>query len=246
VNFKKLLFPALFIIIVSALFPNQAKADREVMPFDYAIFTEDKNYIFIMLAPPRGGIPVEKMPREGPPYYITVIYDSDESFGNGKEQERDSLRIKYPCSGLYKNDGSNKPIWTVDWYTFLVYLFPDGEHLIRRGPWNSAEFENEKPVFDGLAFAFYKNGIEVASYKVEDIVKDTSAISFTISHYFWSKDYHVDKSSGILYVETLDEQKYTYDVRKIAASIKGRETSCTPNHKYVSKTIKNFPKRKFR
>jgi hypothetical protein len=83
--------------------------------------------------------------------------------------------------------------------------------------------------------------VEVAQYKVKDVVKDTSAISFTVSHYFWSKDYHIDKSSGLLYVETLDNQKYTYDVREMAASIYGRETSCKPNSKYVPKIREYFP-----
>ncbi|MEW6083627.1 MAG: hypothetical protein AB1607_03430 [Chloroflexota bacterium] len=238
-NIKKLLFSVTLIIITMALLPSQANADSAVPPFDFAIFTADKKYIFVMLVPPEETTRTGELSPNGPPYYPTVIYDSDEPWINGTEQADDSLRIKYPCSGLYKNNGSNRPIWTVDWYSYSVYLFPDGEHLIRLGPWNSIEFENGEPSFNGLAFAFYKNGVEVAQYKVKDVVKDTNAISFSVSHYMWLKDQHIDKSNGLLYVETRDNQKYTYDVREMARSIKGHETSCKPNHKYVPENTSN-------
>lgn len=38
----------------------------------------------------------------------------------------------YPVSGLYSNDGSKTPIWSVKWYAFSVDIASDGEHLIKK------------------------------------------------------------------------------------------------------------------
>src|SRR5919201_540577 len=40
---------------------------------------------------------------------------------------------KYPASGLYPNDGSTRPIWTVEWYSWGrdVDISGDGVHLVR-------------------------------------------------------------------------------------------------------------------
>ena len=236
-----MLLPTILIVFVAALLPSGVNADREVPPFDYAIFTKDKKHVFVMLVPPEETTQLEGASREGPPHYHTVIFNSDDSFEKGEEQEPDSLRVQYPCSGLYRNNGSSTPIWTVDWYSHSVYLFPDGEHLIRWGLWNFTEYENGEPSFNGLAFAFYKNGLEITQYKVKDVVKDTNAIRFTISHYFWLKNKHIDKSSGLLYVETLDNQEYIYYVREMGASITGRESACKSNSKYGPKIESNLP-----
>src|SRR5687767_1053443 len=45
------------------------------------------------------------------------------------------LYKKYPKSGLYLNNRSTKPLWTVDWYAFDVKVSADGQYLIRYGPW---------------------------------------------------------------------------------------------------------------
>jgi hypothetical protein len=52
-----------------------------------------------------------------------------------EHQKGREIRAKYPTSGLYKNDGSTKASWTIDWYAYSVLLPSDGIHLIRRGPW---------------------------------------------------------------------------------------------------------------
>jgi hypothetical protein len=43
------------------------------------------------------------------------------------------IRRVYPQSGLYRNDGSAAPLWTVDWYAFKVFVASDGVHLVRLG-----------------------------------------------------------------------------------------------------------------
>ena len=83
-----------------------------------------------------------------------------------------------------------------------------------------------------LAYAFYKNGVEVAKYLVNEIVKNTNAMQLPVRHNIWGEDFFVDETTGFFHVETIDNQEYTYDIREMAKSITGKETSCTPNYKF--------------
>src|SRR5262245_19920850 len=48
---------------------------------------------------------------------------------------KSDLRDAYPKAGLYKNDGSKDPLWTIDWHRDQVYVANDGIHLVREGYW---------------------------------------------------------------------------------------------------------------
>lgn len=76
-----------------------------------------------------------------------------------------SAGLRYHSSGLYKNNGSNRPIWTVDWYASTVYVSSDGKHLAKMGEWPSL---NDKGIPDTqqLAVAFYENGELVKHYPI--------------------------------------------------------------------------------
>lgn len=50
------------------------------------------------------------------------------------------IRKTYPKSGLYKNDGSTLPVWTVEWFAQEVEPLSDGIHIVRCGPWASSPF----------------------------------------------------------------------------------------------------------
>lgn len=229
----------LLTLIFSVVFQgNQVHADSEARPIDYAVITDDKAYIFVMLIPDEEIMRAWDYFGEEPTFYDTYVFTTEISKISVKQfldakQEPFSLRTKYPCSGLYKNDGSITPLWTVDWYAPIVYVYPDAEHLIRWDSIKRTEFdENDELNYESLAYAFYKNGIEVEKHFVQDVVKDTNAIHHSVSHYQWSKDIFVDKTTGLFHLETLDGQQYTYDIREMAKSITDKETSCSPNYKF--------------
>ena len=98
---------AILQISVVAVFFSYAQtfADTPARPHDFTRVTENKEYVFVMLAP------------------------------DGRARHVSEIRSIYKQSGLYKNDGSSTPLWTEDWYAFEVYPSSDGEHLIRMGPW---------------------------------------------------------------------------------------------------------------
>ena len=62
------------------------------------------------------------------------------------------LRRKYTFSGLYRNNGSIEPLWTVDWYASSVIVASDGSHLIRLDG-----------VYDLPEFTFFSEGRKIRS-----------------------------------------------------------------------------------
>ena len=50
-----------------------------------------------------------------------------------------AIRMKYPQSGLYRNDGSTTPLWTMPYRCehSEVYIAPDGQHLLFANDWNA-------------------------------------------------------------------------------------------------------------
>jgi hypothetical protein len=82
----------------------QAFADSPAPLPDFKQVTENKQYVFVMIAP-------GEWVRPDP-----------------------GIRRVYKQSGLYRNDGSTTPLWVVDWYAFDVIPSSDGHHLIRLEP----------------------------------------------------------------------------------------------------------------
>jgi hypothetical protein len=74
--------------------------------------------------------------------------------------------VEYPQSGLYVNDGSTTPLWTVDWAARDVLLPSDGIHLVRVGPSPVADDNN----YESDAVTFFAYGRAVSSYRVRDLV----------------------------------------------------------------------------
>jgi hypothetical protein len=55
--------------------------------------------------------------------------------------------------------------------------------MVRWGPWARSKDEGKT-----LAIAFYKDGKEIKSYQVNDLVKDYRDLPQTVSHYMWRKE----------------------------------------------------------
>ncbi len=79
-------------------------------------------------------------------------------------------------------DGSEEELWrTQGWYSFEVFLSPDGKHLVAMGPWNVGS----EPKKGDLAVAFYAYGKLLKAYSTADLVKDKSKVLASVSHYMW-------------------------------------------------------------
>lgn len=153
-----------------------ASADTPAPPRDYIKETENGKYVFVMLAPP------ERWSQKDP-----------------------AIRKTYKESGLYSNDGSSKPLWTVYWYSFEVYPSSDGKHIVRMGPWASST--------DQLALAFYENGKDLKQYFIKDLVRDELKLRYTVSHFFWKSDLKFNDKEDTISLKTTDGQSYLFSVK---------------------------------
>ena len=144
--------------------------------------------------------------------YLFVMLAPDEV---AKYQNQD-IRGVYKQSGLYKNDGSTTPLWVVHWYSFVVYPSSDGMHLVRTGPWASS--------VDELALSFHRNGQEIKSYAIKDLIRDEGKLSYTVSHFFWRSKLEFDDEKGLVFLQTRDNQEYLFNIKngEIIPKTKGK------------------------
>lgn len=112
--------------------------------------------------------------------------------------------LEYNQSGLYKNNGTQLPEWTVDWYSFGVIPHSNGKHLVRFGPWASSVLQE--------ALSFYKNGKLIKQYNISDLIKDKSKLEHTVSHFSWREDVEYLEDEGVIYLKTKDNIEYIFSI----------------------------------
>jgi hypothetical protein len=174
---KQICLTLLGLCLLMVAFSGFAWADTEAPPTDYVQVSGNEQYIFVMLS------------------------------GTNSPLNKPEIRKKYQKSGLYRNNDSTTPLWTVDWYSFGVEVSSDGEHLIRSGPWPSNNNYSE------LAVAFYEKGQEIASYRVDQLVFLPFFLPQSVSHYRWCRQWQFDDNLGRLNIETHHGEKYIFDVK---------------------------------
>lgn len=123
-------------------------------------------------------------------------------FEESPEFERDYG--EYPYSGLYPNDGSISPLWKVNWYAYHVEPLSDGVHLVRHGPWAQNSLSE--------AVTFFKNGRNLRSYEVKDLVMIPALMPHSVSHFRWRSDVKLDDANKSLFLRTKHLEFYRFDV----------------------------------
>jgi hypothetical protein len=83
----------------------------------------------------------------------------------------------FPLSGMYLNDGTASPLWTVEWGG-SVYLPNGGEYIVKRGRW--ARYSG---TYGEEAFTFYSRNQPLRSYSAKELVDFPWLLSHTASHY---------------------------------------------------------------
>jgi hypothetical protein len=152
-------------------------ADSERPPFTYTKLSPDERYLFVMISP------------------------------NPPEEDRGpwrSIREKYSQSGLYRNDGSTTPIWTVHWYGFEAAPLSDSVHLVRRGPWATSSKSE--------AVSFFANGKLLRTYTVSDLVAIPALMEHSVSHFFWRDDEQLHDQEKTYLIMTKHGEHYLFDI----------------------------------
>jgi hypothetical protein len=127
----------------------------------------------------------------------------------------------YEASGLYRNDGSTAPLWTVHWYAHATetYLASDGRFLVRT--------ESLPGSYGGLAVAFYDRGRLLADYVVTDLVNRPEELPHSVSHFRWLASATLDDAAKAFRIRTLERNRYTFDITtgREAGTAQAGETS---------------------
>ena len=174
------------LLLLILLMPLFVYGDTLPPPRTYSVPSTNNKFVFVMIAP----IEIE---RDGI------------SYGDQGKKAAKKIRNKYPKSGMYLNDGSTEPLWTVDWYSQEVLVPADGVHLIRKGPWAS-KISDE-------AFTIFANGEPIRSYKISDLITSTKNLPRGVSHFGWEKNMSIDDQKMTLSVITLNNEQYLFDLQ---------------------------------
>ncbi len=149
-----------------------------------------------------------------------------------------ALRAKYKSSGVYESGDPNKPLWTFDedWRFGRVLVANDGSHIVHMGVFGRST--------SAEAFTIYRDGKPIRSYRVNELVRDESAVTYTTSMILWSENVSLDDSNSQLNVETADSISYSIDLKtgEIISRERGSKPK-KPDETSPSKPASNSPKK---
>lgn len=183
------------ILILGMFLSSFSFGDSPALPISYVVESENGKYVFAMISPLDNAVEISSLNEEW-------------------KKKISKIRSQYSKSGMYLNDGSKKPIWSVSWYARSVQVANDGEHIVRVGPWASS-FKDE-------AVTFIKNGDILRSYSIDDLVKKRRKMERTVSHFFWRKEALFDRKQLKYYISTLDSKHYVFNAATGEVSSSGK------------------------
>lgn len=178
---------ALMLVVVFVFVPSVVIADSTVPPRSYTTTSPNGQYVFVMIAP------------------LSPEEDAANYEGAYAARIRE-IRRMYTVSGLYRNDGSTTPLWTVGWYALNVEVASDGKHVVRVGP-SAAVSTNDEAV------AFFANDRLLHSYRITDLVVLPWLMPRSVSHFRWRADAHFDDTSMTYTIQTNHREHIVFDVR---------------------------------
>lgn len=175
---------AFLLAVALTLHVSTATGDSLAPPSTHATISANQQFVFVMIPP----IPLSEELRFWNEEYGAKIR---------------RIRAQHDVSGMYQNDGTSKPLWTVDWYAYDVEIFSDGVHVVRHGPWASKVTDE--------ALTFFAQGRPLRTHSVADLVRDTRRLQRSVSHFDWSIDSQLD-DDGLRYtLLTVDHRCYVFD-----------------------------------
>jgi hypothetical protein len=189
----KISFPVLAIVLALFVRMPNANADKVARPRSYRQVTSDGKFVFVMLAP----------------------HGFEENAVVRDPEDIRAIRERYKQSGLYRNDGSDTPIWTVDWYQHegAVELAPDNEHLIRTHA--SPSYDRTDPPssrYRRVVLSFFDRGKLLRSYRVDELIADPWLLPHSVSHFQWLDRKAFDESTMRYTVWTQEGSWFEFDV----------------------------------
>jgi hypothetical protein len=182
------------------MFVDASRADSPARPGTYKKVSEDEKFVFVMIPP----VPLEAELKRYNEEHQKVVK---------------AIRDVYTKTGLYKNDGSKEPLWTVDWYAFDVMIASDGVHLVRYGDWPTLEQhlkeKNRSITKNDLkqrAVSIYAKGKLIREYSIGQFVENPNQLPMSVSHFQWLKKLRIIDEKNQLEIVTHDQRKIVIDL----------------------------------
>jgi len=176
--------PLIFSVIILIFTVSQVSADTPSPLYSHSKQTRSGKYLFVMISP------------------LSPEFDGKWE-REPKASEIREIRKTYNESGLYRNDGSTTPLWTVDWYAHGTEPFSDGIHLVRKGPWATSP--------DSEAVSFFANGVLIRTYTVQDLVANPKNMPHSVSHFTWRYDEELNDHDKTYKITTKHFEYYLFD-----------------------------------
>lgn len=190
----------LFTVVTLTTLGPSAMADKPAPPFSHTKVSANGKFVFVMLSP----LPAADELK---------LYNEEARVGFK------AIRDRFQKSGLYKNDGSKEPIWTVDWYRHEVDIANDGVHLVRHGRWPSLEgkFKDKnrtitKKDLKQEAVSFFAKGKLLREYTIGEVVDRPGELRMTVSHFMWRKSARLVNEKSQFELGTLDGNLVRFDL----------------------------------
>ena len=170
-------------LIAMTMFVASVSGYSPRRPFSYKSLSPDGHFVFVMIG--------SHSAEEEPKHWI-----------DPRSAEIKAIRDKWTTSGMYRNDGSTTPLWTVDWYSYEVDVPPGGEYVIR---YRSEGLERNP----GPALGFYRNGELVRGYEIAELM----SLPFLANRGSWVSEHRLSDDSRTVTVETEAGDRYVFDVQ---------------------------------
>jgi hypothetical protein len=117
----------------------------------------------------------------------------------------------YTRTGLYKNDNSIEPLWTIEGYSHKVFISSDGNYAAKLGPWPRLGLGGSRDL-NQLVVVFYDKGKLTKEYYIKDLVVDASKLQKSVSHFVFNKELSFNEEENIIRLETEDGSSYVFDM----------------------------------
>lgn len=116
--------------------------------------TPDGQYVLVMIA---HGVSAEEE--------VASLRKISSPHARRRADEVESIRRRYSASGLYRNDGSNQPLWTTMYYPsdYEPHVSSDGRYLALA----SSKWEKNY----GEVLLFCEDGKEIARWGIDDLLE---------------------------------------------------------------------------
>jgi tetratricopeptide (TPR) repeat protein len=112
---------------------------------------------------------------------------------------------RYPHTGVFHKDDPSRSLWFGGRCSGISYITSDAEYVVEMGPWAGH--------VEQMAFRICKRENLIAEYKISDLVDDESRLPRSVSHFRWREETAFDNKKATLFIKTLDNNEYTFDVR---------------------------------